>query len=86
MGSLGFSSAMMGWEPQFYVSFFSRLVTLDVNTLMVTSITSRKMVANLRGKVSKKCHCSHYVYGTVVIRVAASLTVSQQNALTQKNI
>ena len=27
---------------------------------------------------------SHYVYGTVVIRVAASLTASQQNALTQK--
>lgn len=27
---------------------------------------------------------SHYVYGTVVIRVAASLTVSQQNTLTQK--
>ena len=29
---------------------------------------------------------SHYVYGTVVIRVAASLTASQQNTLTQKNI
>ena len=29
-------------------------VSLDGNTLMVTSITSRKMVANLRGKVSKK--------------------------------
>lgn len=27
---------------------------------------------------------SHYVYGTVVIRVSASLTASQQNALTQK--
>lgn len=27
---------------------------------------------------------SHYVYGTVVIRVAASLTASQQNTLTQK--
>ena len=27
---------------------------------------------------------SHYVYGTVIIRVAASLTASQQNALTQK--
>lgn len=27
---------------------------------------------------------AHYVYGTVVIRVAASLTASQQNALTQK--
>ena len=51
MGSLGFSSAMMGGGP-----FFSRLVTLDVNALMVTSITSRKMVANLRGKVSKKWH------------------------------
>ena len=32
------------------------IVSLDVNTLMVTSITSRKMVANLRGKVSKKWH------------------------------
>ncbi|CAD0177513.1 protein of unknown function [Streptococcus thermophilus] len=56
MGSLGFSSAMMGGGPQLYVSFFSRIVTLDVNTLMVISITSRKMVANLRGKVSKKWH------------------------------
>ncbi|MCS8613112.1 hypothetical protein [Streptococcus thermophilus] len=27
---------------------------------------------------------SHYVYGTVVIRISASLTASQQNALTQK--
>lgn len=27
---------------------------------------------------------SHYVYGTVVIRISASLTASQQNTLTQK--
>ncbi|CAD0147298.1 protein of unknown function [Streptococcus thermophilus] len=56
MGSLGFSSAMMGGNLSSMSLFFSRLVTLDVNALMVTSITSRKMVANLRGKVSKKWH------------------------------
>ena len=56
IGSLAFSSAMMGGNLSSMSLFFSRLVTLDVNALMVTSITSRKMVANLRGKVSKKWH------------------------------
>ena len=38
-------------------------VSLDVNTLMVTSITSRKMVAKLRVKLSRK--------------MASSITMSQ---------